>query len=125
MKRILLIDDDYPTNYYNEKMLKKVLDNPVVIKIENAEEALTFLKNEEEERIDYIFLDVNMPEMNGWEFLENYKKVPDSKKADTLIIMLTTSLNPHDRKKAEANPLVNDFLTKPLNKEKIEKIICS
>ncbi|OHX66403.1 response regulator [Flammeovirga pacifica] len=123
MKRFLLIDDDIPTNYYNSKILKKVIQEVDIIQLDNVQDALTYLDNPENPKVDFIFLDINMPEMNGWEFLESYKSIPKGMHADTLVIMLTTSLNPFDQKKAEENPFVNSFLTKPLTKDKIEKII--
>ena len=66
--------------------LKKECDNPV--------EAFNYLKTE---KVDLIFLDINMPAMNGWEFLEKYNNLEKGHRGNIVIIMLTTSLNPDDR----------------------------
>jgi response regulator RpfG family c-di-GMP phosphodiesterase len=72
---------------------------------------------------DIIFLDINTPRMNGFEFLEEYKKLHESLKSKVLIIMLTTSVNPEDRKRAMSFKEVNEFLFKPLSIELIREII--
>ena len=64
-----------------------------------------------------------MPRMNGFEFLEEYKKLDESLKSKVLIVMLTTSLNPEDRKRAMAFGEVNEFQTKPLSIEVLKEII--
>jgi len=64
-----------------------------------------------------------MPAMNGWEFLDEYRKLSDKEKAQIIIIMLTTSLNPDDVLKAYTMPEVSGFENKPLTTEKINSII--
>jgi CheY-like chemotaxis protein len=61
--------------------------------------------------------------MNGWDFLEKYKKLNVKQKAQIIIIMLTTSLNPADKKKSEKIPEISSFETKPLTHEKLIKIL--
>lgn len=64
-----------------------------------------------------------MPRMNGWEFLAEYKKLPEEKKAKVVMAMLTTSLNPDDANKAKEIKEIEDFLNKPLTVEMIDRVV--
>lgn len=112
-QRILLVDDDPIFLTLAELAIKKELSNVEIFKAFNGEEAINFLSQEE---VDTIFLDLNMPIMNGWEFLEEFS---NAQSTNQKIFILTSSIDPSDRKRAEENPLVSSMLEKPLNKEKI------
>ena len=114
-QRILLVDDDPIFLTLAELAIKKERSNVEIFKAFNGEEAIEFLSKEE---VDAIFLDLNMPVMNGWEFLEVYS---EKNQRNNKIFILTSSIDPSDKKRAEENPLVSIMLEKPLNKEKIEK----
>jgi len=79
-------------------------------------------KNENGTHPDMIFLDINMPGMNGWEFLEEYSKLDKQRQSEVIIIMLTTSDSPSDKAKAAALDIVADYKTKPLTKEMVHEI---
>ncbi|HKB44406.1 MAG TPA: hypothetical protein VKC90_08445, partial [Chitinophagaceae bacterium] len=70
-----------------------------------------------------IFLDINMPAMNGWEFLDKYNELDQQHKGKVITVMLTTSLNPDDKLKANDNPIISRFETKPLTSEKLHAIL--
>lgn len=124
---ILLVDDDEPTNFLNKMILEDVNCAETVEVAESGQSALRYLENASENgnpsSPDLIFLDINMPAMNGWEFLEQYSHLDQSRKANVVIVMLTTSLNPDDRAKAGKIPDVSGFETKPLTPEKLQSII--
>jgi CheY-like chemotaxis protein len=125
---ILLIDDDEPTNFLTRLTLEEMDCANVINTVENGVEALAYLNktmsgDPDYPRPDLIFLDINMPAMNGWEFLEQYARIDVLQKANVVIVMLTTSLNPDDRNKAEKNPDVTGFELKPLLSEKVKGII--
>jgi CheY-like chemotaxis protein len=124
---ILLVDDDEPTNFLNKMILEDVNCAETVEVAESGQSALRYLENASENGSpsspDLIFLDINMPAMNGWEFLEQYSNLDQQRKANVVIVMLTTSLNPDDRAKANKMPDVSGFETKPLTPEKLQSIL--
>jgi CheY-like chemotaxis protein len=124
---ILLVDDDEPTNFLDKMILEDVNCAETVEVAESGQSALRYLENASENGSpsspDLIFLDINMPAMNGWEFLEQYSNLDQQRKANVVIVMLTTSLNPDDRAKANKMPDVSGFETKPLTPEKLQSIL--
>ncbi|MCO6360229.1 response regulator [Roseivirga pacifica] len=126
LKCIMLIDDDEPTNYLNKMVIEEAACAEQCITIENAKEALNYLKTFQElelPRPDLIFLDINMPAMNGWEFLNAYETLNEDQKGRVVIIMLTTSLNPDDMEKARNYQDVDGYKSKPLSLEMIQEVI--
>jgi CheY-like chemotaxis protein len=118
----MLIDDSPDDNFFHEREIKK--DNPthIVIVKDSAVEALDYLKTKKDPHSDLIFLDINMPGMNGWKFLEEYSKLDKELQCQAIIIMLTTSDNTHDLAKAKKWDIISDYITKPLTKEMIKEI---
>ncbi len=120
---MLLIDDDEATNYINQTFIRKSGHCEEITAIEDAEKALNYLESvNESSRPSVILLDINMPRMNGWEFLDAYMELPEDKIKGIQIYMLTTSMNPNDQNKMETHQLLNGFFHKPLTFEIIEKI---
>jgi CheY-like chemotaxis protein len=123
---ILLIDDDLPTNFLHKIIIRETGLVEKVVAVNSGIEALEYLTKQEDghyPRPDLIFLDINMPAMNGWEFLDEYVRLDSNIKGKILIVMLTTSINPDDEEKAKSIGLINGFLNKPLSSEMLEKII--
>ncbi|UOG36613.1 response regulator [Leptospira noguchii] len=126
LKCILLIDDNQDDNFFHERVIYKGNYAEKVIAKQSGQEALLFLKNKSkniEPFPNLIFLDINMPGMNGWEFLEEYKKLDQELQTSTLIIMLTTSDNPDDKNKFSQFGSTSDFKTKPLTNTMIDEIL--
>jgi CheY-like chemotaxis protein len=121
---ILLIDDDLTINYLHNRLIEKstIADHTLIAK--NGIEGITaFLElNERLHSTDKVilFLDLNMPIMNGWEFLEKLSKVKSDITMDYKIYILSSTINPDDKKKAKNHALVSGFLSKPLTKENLE-----
>jgi response regulator RpfG family c-di-GMP phosphodiesterase len=118
----MLVDDSPDDNFFHEREIKKNDPGIVVLKKDSGTEALKCLKTQEHPHSDLIFLDINMPGMNGWEFLEEYKKLDKTLQSKAVIIMLTTSDNSDDIAKAKKYAVVSDYITKPLTKEMMEVI---
>jgi len=129
LNSVLLIDDDEPTNFFNQMIVEESGCAEQIKTIQSGEEALEYLANISSSGTtpppDLIFLDINMPAMNGWEFLEKYKALQHNQKGKVMVVMLTTSLFPEDKHKAEEMPEVSGFENKPLTPEKLERILKS
>jgi CheY-like chemotaxis protein len=127
---IMLIDDDEPTNFISSFYIEEAQCTEHVQISENGQKALNYLTCSEEFSgnkgypcPDLIFLDINMPAMDGWEFLDKYKQLKNEQHGKVIIIMLTTSLNYHDRLRAAKIEEISGFETKPLTAELIDKVI--
>ena len=126
---VLVIDDDEPTNYFTQMILEESGCAKHIKVMQSGQEALDYLAKSEVAESDanlfpnpdLIFLDINMPAMDGWEFLEQYKKL--AVEGRVVIVMLTTSLFPEDKLRAQKMPEISGFENKPLTKEKITAVL--
>ena len=126
LELILFIDDDAATNFLHNRTADYADCAKKVMTFESAVNALEYLKANDSEdyiRPNLIFLDINMPVMNGWEFIDEYNNLDESLRSDFVLVMLTTSLNPLDKTKAESLNLISDFQSKPLRSEDLIEII--
>ena len=122
LKNVLLIDDER----IDQMMYRRVMDRSGlvgdVIGFQYADEALEYLKRTDRARIDVIFLDINMPRMNGFEFLQRATEELGAGFATAVVIMLTTSLDPSDVSRAKAHAVVKAFINKPLTVEHVHYV---
>ena len=123
---ILLIDDDEATNFLHKIVIRNAKCAEKVVSVQSGKAALEYLCSKEDDehpQPDLIFLDINMPVMNGWEFLERYKKLPENQKGKIMVVMLTSSLNPDDEVRSREYGEINKFLGKPLTKEMLVEVL--
>lgn len=125
-RKVLLIDDNEVDLKINSKIIAiSGLFDEVVLCL-SGEEGLAYLNKSAdklEDIPDFILLDIQMPEMDGFEFLELFKKFPKEVKDKCLIAMLSSTLDFGDIKKAEANPYVIKLLKKPLFPKELEELL--
>lgn len=125
-KRIALIDDDPVINLIHTKIIKKSTDHQVIV-YTNAQRAVeqfcTWLNSAPDLLPDVILLDINMPVMDGWEFLEAFQDIPAAARDRCKVFMLTSSINNEDIEKSKSYNTVLDFISKPLTAEKLKVMV--
>jgi CheY-like chemotaxis protein len=128
IKTVLCVDDDPITLMLNEMVLNKASFCNELVTAKNGEEAILYFENllittNNDNYPKLIFLDLNMPVMNGWEFLDTFieKKFHHIFKKIKVII-LSSTVDPNDIEKSKKHPIVIKFLPKPINKEMLESL---
>jgi CheY-like chemotaxis protein len=116
---IVLIDDDVLTNILNEKIIKTVQQQVEVVVFLSVDEALEWLKANDECGDYLIFLDINFPGKNGWDFMRSYNEYAIQSK----VIVLSSSIVPGDKVKAYSYKSVIQYMCKPLSFEIVESIL--
>jgi len=125
-KNVMVVDDNQIDLYIAEMVMMTTGFAEKVICVGSAREALEYLRPLDESSDGLptlIFLDINMPEMTGFDFLDEYQRLPDNIRKKCIIMMLTTSLDEQDRKLAEDNEFVKRFLNKPLDRDKLAQLM--
>lgn len=127
---ILLIDDSEMENFYNRIVIEGCGAAEKIRVAENGLEGIDYLLNrgkfkdvDQNPTPQLILLDINMPKMNGFEFLEEYNKLPPQLRANHCIMMLTTSINSTDKEKAQNFDVLTGFWNKPLHKDSLIDLI--
>ena len=121
-KTCLLIDDNYIDNFVTRRILEGGNFSENVIVSQSAAEAIESLRSGIV-KPDVIFLDIRMPMMGGFEFLQEYDKLNIDGKPSIKIFMLSSSLDPTDLKKSTNNKYITSFIHKPLTQKALDEII--
>ncbi len=117
---ILLVDDDFVNNFITERTLRRSNIAREIKTVRNGEEALTFLTEQINRTPELIILDVNMPEMNGIDFLKNFKKMVLEK--NIKVVLLTSVISP-GQESSISRLGFEDIMIKPFTEEKLLKIL--
>jgi CheY-like chemotaxis protein len=122
--RFLVIDDSYIDRLVSGMVIKRTF-NIDVHEASDGQQGLDWLQTQKQlskNRL-IILLDIMMPKMNGFEFLERFDRLDQSLRADTTIVMLSSTLDPADRKRAEKHPAVKKLLSKPLSANELKELL--
>ncbi len=126
-KKFISIDDDGFNNSLCKLIIRRTLSITDVESFTNAEKALEYIvtsfKTNGIQQPTIVFLDINMPIMNGWEFLEYFDKLDTAIKKNIIVCILSSSVDSRDRKRAEANPNVYKYLVKPFSSEMLTDLM--
>ncbi|MBH8557460.1 response regulator [Hymenobacter negativus] len=126
LSSVLLVDDDPTNNFLNERLLKRLAVTDQILVAENGQEALAVIQEASTAaRPAYpalILLDIQMPIMNGIEFLQAYQELPPDQRRATTVVVLTTSMDPRDLTRLETLPAAGR-ITKPLTLEKLDAVL--
>ena len=125
---ICLIDDDRIYQFAAKKTIEATGMAQKVMVFSNGLEAMDFLQSHLTDTPsipDVIFLDINMPIMNGWQFLEAYSGLQQSLKKTVTVYMVSSSIDEYDIKKSREYESVSDYVLKPVNKEKFTQLLSS
>lgn len=121
---IMLIDDSETDNFIHTRRLNKMEVADLVVVRKNGREGLSYLQELADcPRPDLLFLDINMPVMDGWEFLDEYEKLAEEYRARVTIVMLTSSVGDTDHSRAGTYRAINGNVAKPLTESKIRDIM--
>jgi CheY-like chemotaxis protein len=126
MVNFILVDDDYVSNLIGKKIITKVFPHADVQTFLEPAEALIYIQSAYsggEANDAILLLDINMPVLSGWDFLDAFEKFDNRIKERVKIYMLSSSVAPHDKDRAAANKNVSGYLEKPLSKEVILAIL--
>lgn len=125
-KLVLIVDDDPISILVSETIIRKHHFSEEIKSFKSGRDAIAFIKGliaEGKELPGIIFLDVMMPIMDGWEFLDAYDKVIDKSEFEPNIVMLTALTGDKDREKAKAHPLVRTFVSKPITSDFLRALV--
>jgi len=125
---ICLIDDDRIYQFTAKKIIESTGFTQGLLSFYNGQEAIEYFNNHANDLSklpDIIFLDINMPIKDGWQFLEEFKQMVQTIGKDITIFMVSSSVDDYDIKKSKEYQVVTDYIIKPISKERFIQLITS
>lgn len=126
MKQVCLIDDDEVFVFLTRKLIERTHQDVSLKIFNNGQDAIEYLASiaDDASRLpDMILLDINMPVMDGWEFLKAYENISFCEAHKTSLYIVTSSISPYEVERAKHIPSVKEFIVKPMVKDKFVDLI--
>jgi len=123
MPVILLLDDTKEDRFFVTYNLRKLAPDAEIHEFSYVEDALAFLKSPNRPKIDLLLVDINMPRATGFEFAGTYLELYPELRGDARVYILTGSINPEDRARAEAHEAVRGFIEKPASPDALRNAL--
>ncbi|MBT8320233.1 MAG: response regulator [Eudoraea sp.] len=126
VKRVCLIDDDHIFVYGAKRLMREINFFDELSVFNNGQDALDYFESQSQDSEDLpsiIFLDLNMPLMNGWEFLEAFLNLPGMADKNIAVYITSSSVDPRDLEKIQAHPYIRDYILKPLTSEDLQDLL--
>lgn len=115
--KILLIDDCDADRYFFKRNLRKVHPEAEVVEFVYAQDALRYLKTPGRDAVDYVFVDINMPRLDGFEFADAYEALYPELRGHARFYICSSSINPADRQRSDQHPVIDGFCEKPVSRD--------
>ena len=124
-KSVMLVDDNEIDNIINEKIIESSAFAENILVFQTGQEALDYLREHQDDEAqlpEIVFLDINMPIMDGFQFLDDFEGFSEKVLKKCKIIMLSSSISPKDIDRAASSRYVKKYLNKPLNARYLQAI---
>ncbi len=113
----MVVDDSDADLLFARIVLERAEAGFEVLPFDTARDALARLQDASAEPVDVVLLDINMPGMNGFDFLDAFERLPPERRHSAVVVMLTSSPDPGDRERALAHRCVRGYITKPMSRQ--------
>jgi CheY-like chemotaxis protein len=122
-KTVIVIDDNEDDLLFAQISVQRCGHPANLKQFLRAQDALAFLASGEMVEPALVLLDINMPVMNGFDFLVAYEQLPIASRASVMVVMLTSSIDEHDRERAFSYASVKDYLRKPIERSQVANLL--
>ena len=124
--RVCIIDDDPIFVYGTKRIIAEMNFCDNIIVFENGQDAIDgfiAMSEQKEDLPAIVFLDLNMPIMNGWDFLEDFVKIPNQNREKVVIYIISSSIDPRDLERIKNYKVVNNYILKPLSEDDLKSVL--
>lgn len=125
MGLIVILDDSDDDRFFIKRHISRRYPGRSVLEFTYAADALAFLKHDDSDGVDLVMVDIDLPRMNGFEFLDALGSLPDQLRDRTTVLVMSNSIDPTDSNRATAYPLVSGFVNKPIKDGSLQRYLDS
>lgn len=123
LQTVLLLDDNPATNFIHKKFISRADRAEEIVAFQSGFDALDYLKSETKKGLELMLVDINMPIMDAWDFLEEFQKIEAPHLKDTKVVLLSTSVSASELEKARQIDIISGLRLKPLTVKAVHEIM--